>query len=1754
MMDTLVDMVYFIVHENQNDRYDRIYTKTLKLIWSIIHNNSFDLRVPAFNNLIDSTIKIRFTARTQITKNLCKILLNSLYSLLSDRLSLQFTYFESKNPTSHFFSNPMHTLITTQCNDVLNSLIDKTVLKIENEEADNENKINYIVDISKEKMNELPLESSDRPNFISIKNSENLPKNEKNLSAGIFGWCQMCRESANYYCKEKRSSICSVECKLKLVDQEEAYKKYLGQAQQLESVEKAFHEDYPSIFENLTKKCFDKEFDKEKLLFLELLYSVLKRPMKNLKRDPRFILFVKNNIFPNLMKIALNNEEEVLVYSLRIFVCLIENFKVYLRKEIGIFIEEVCLKMLESPNSKFIYKIYLLQVLTFMIENDLLAFELFLNFDCREDSSNLCQQIIDLLVKTCQGRFSKNIYKDMISSVDERVLKKEASKAIVKLIRKCSIFLRNAKNRTISEAPEDIRNVLSKKKQIEDAINKFNAGKKIGLKKLRELEFIDDSAESLANFLTNDVRVAQSQIGEVFGGEDEFSLKVLDCFLENIDFTGLDILQSLKLFLSKFELPGEGQKIERILDAFSKRVATQNSDVYSLDASFQLSFLLMMIHTDTYNPSVIDKMTLSSFLSIGKGILNHGKPVPPELLTKYFYNIKSEPLALHESERRKKEIQDTLSRSYKEKEKIFKNESIGFIDKFWNKVKMDEIIEDYRHVKSYSVLRIFLSNNWTSLLAFFSTSIATTEEIEDLRDLVDSTMSMIKLCDVFEMQTERNSFLSILVQFSNLEKTFSQNFTDKNLLFIQSILDIATKEGNHLRSGWKIVLDSIISINSYHQISESASKLPFDQLSIQQQNSLFIKRNFTRDCLKKLFADSSKLSEESLIFFLEGLSKLAVKELERIEETRFAYTIEQIMNVFHCNQYRNPLAWLRIWKVINQLFDDIVSQTNDKNISLVLLSSNCLKNLVSFSFSNENLIKNGYQSNILELYVTIMSNPNLRPDYLNFSLLTLMDLLRKFGDKLEKGCKELIAILNLAEEHVYNYINLPNENPSFEKINTSNPHSEALAPYRKEYINITGTLYLEVLQDILNILDFIFNNFDPLLPFLKDHISGLLNVIINLSRKANLEVVFKALQYQEMIFNMFWIEDKDNQESEDKVNQITNGDDNKDGEIVEKEDLKDNKVEEEEKNNVEIEQIQEVKEEGLLKEVKMDQDDKQEEVTDIEEILNDESKEDQVKESSENNQLDETNDQLQVEETKKEAKELNKINRGAILESLKKNPQNIYFINENVYYQHFLHPSLKSLMIYKKWNSHDDFKNAINRLFEFIHKINIYLKKDSWEKLFEDIFKGLLIQTVSELKPNIKNEYLEDFREIVLFCLKSMYNFALFNSSYSLELVEINYSTVLEIFKEFKNSKYFLEIVIISLTQNILETAKLTDNIWIDDIWAVLIKFLSDLFTHHIPTELVENDLIVFVSDQIEKTESEESLENASYSSLPSSVKNKIDFEDDSLPNLNIDFKYAEIQCRFVLNLMKLIEKIFKHTHLVAKSSEALIELAEKSKNLALKFNDNVLYRYIFRKKGYMYSKDCLPSLHSFEISVLRAKFFYLKKLYGAENADLIEFIIYTLKEFGKRCLNLKNSVKAFKSKPTKIFIKGENNQDFELYCLIDTQTRTLFMFDFVNEFISNFINKNDIKYFKTEEQNQELIDSLIDYLSTGPSLFHSNYLKCVECLGCNKCYIKTTKQRRFIDINHTLKKLIKQMISLEFEVMQNDIDHLEATPTRLEN
>merc|ERR1719495_1911534 len=96
-------------------------------------------------------------------------------------------------------------------------------------------------------------------------------------------------------------------------------------------------------------------------------------------------------------------------------------------------------------------------------------------------------------------------------------------------------------------------------------------------------------------------------IGDYLGEKNDFNEAVLRAFVELHDFTDLILVQALRQFLWSFRLPGEAQKIDRMMEAFAKRYCDCNPMVFSpnnVDTCYVLSFAVIMLNTSLHNPNI----------------------------------------------------------------------------------------------------------------------------------------------------------------------------------------------------------------------------------------------------------------------------------------------------------------------------------------------------------------------------------------------------------------------------------------------------------------------------------------------------------------------------------------------------------------------------------------------------------------------------------------------------------------------------------------------------------------------------------------------------------------------------------------------------------------------------------------------------------------------------------------------------------------------------------------------------------------------------------------------------------------------------------------------------------------------------------------------------------------------------------------------------------------------------------------------
>lgn len=65
--------------------------------------------------------------------------------------------------------------------------------------------------------------------------------------------------------------------------------------------------------------------------------------------------------------------------------------------------------------------------------------------------------------------------------------------------------------------------------------------------------------------------MSKSLIGDYLGERDDTCIKVMHAYVDTLDFKELAFDDAIRVFLAGFRLPGEAQKIDRLMEKFAER-------------------------------------------------------------------------------------------------------------------------------------------------------------------------------------------------------------------------------------------------------------------------------------------------------------------------------------------------------------------------------------------------------------------------------------------------------------------------------------------------------------------------------------------------------------------------------------------------------------------------------------------------------------------------------------------------------------------------------------------------------------------------------------------------------------------------------------------------------------------------------------------------------------------------------------------------------------------------------------------------------------------------------------------------------------------------------------------------------------------------------------------------------------------------------------------------------------------------------
>ncbi len=190
-------------------------------------------------------------------------------------------------------------------------------------------------------------------------------------------------------------------------------------------------------------------------------------------------------------------------------------------------------------------------------------------------------------------------------------------------------------------------NIRSRQKEIVEA---FNLRPKNGIQIIKQIciaNNIYSFEQHISNFLYKQKQNLDLElVGDYLSGPDSESRAVLQAFTGQIDFRSQSFTAGLRRFLKTFKLPGEAQKIDRLVESFSKGYCQQNpgDDIANNDAGYILAFQTILLNTDLHNPSLAAKSKMD-FNGLKRNLrgLNNTKDFKESFLQEIYNDIKANP-------------------------------------------------------------------------------------------------------------------------------------------------------------------------------------------------------------------------------------------------------------------------------------------------------------------------------------------------------------------------------------------------------------------------------------------------------------------------------------------------------------------------------------------------------------------------------------------------------------------------------------------------------------------------------------------------------------------------------------------------------------------------------------------------------------------------------------------------------------------------------------------------------------------------------------------------------------------------------------------------------------------------------------------------------------------------------------------------------------------------------------------------------
>uniref|UniRef100_A0A673XY33 ARF guanine nucleotide exchange factor 1 n=1 Tax=Salmo trutta TaxID=8032 RepID=A0A673XY33_SALTR len=823
---------------------------------------------------------------------------------------------------------------------------------------------------------------------------------------------------------------------------------------------------------------------RSKVLSLQLLLSILQNAGPIFKTNEMFINAIKQYLCVALSKNGVSSVPEVFSLSLSIFLTLLSHFKTHLKMQIEVFFKEIFLYILETSTSSYDHKWMVIQTLTRICADAQGVVDIYVNYDCDLNAANIFERLVNDLSKIAQGRAGHELG---TTPLQELTLRKKGLECLVSIL-KCMVEWSkdqyvNPNSQTSlgqekpseqetneTKAPETINRygsinsldstassgigsystqmsgtdnpeqfeVLKQQKEIiEQGIDLFNKKPKRGIQYLQEQGMLGTTPEDLAQFLHQEERLDSTQVGEFLGDNDRFNKEVMYAYVDQMDFQGKDFVYALRTFLEGFRLPGEAQKIDRLMEKFAARYLECNqgqTEFASADTAYVLAYSIIMLTTDLHSPQVKNKMTKEQYIKMNRGI-NDSKDLPEEYLSAIYDEIAGKKIAMKGTKEMTLKSNKHSVASEKQRRLLYNVE----MEQMAKTAKA--LMEAVSHVQApftsathLEHVRPMFKLAWTPFLAAFSVGLQDCDDTEVAFLCLEGIRFAIRIACIFTIQLERDAYVQALARFTLL--TASSGITEmkqKNIDTIKTLITVAHTDGNYLGNSWHEIMKCISQLELAQLIGtgvkaryisgtvrgkEGFISSTKEQTggTVDRKQILSIQESIGETssqsvvvAVDRIFTGSTRLDGNAIVDFVRWLCAVSMDELASPTHPRM-FSLQKIVEISYYNMGRIRLQWSRIWEVIGDHFNKVGCNPNE---DVAIFAVDSLRQLSMKFLEKGELANFRFQKDFLRPFEHIMKK-NRSPTIRDMVVRCIAQMVNSQAGNIRSGWKNIFSVFHLA--------------------------------------------------------------------------------------------------------------------------------------------------------------------------------------------------------------------------------------------------------------------------------------------------------------------------------------------------------------------------------------------------------------------------------------------------------------------------------------------------------------------------------------------------------------------------------------------------------------------------------------------------------------------------------------------------------------------------------------------------------------------